>query len=198
MSSIHELFNDLKIPLTNVHMAKELLARPLNKTGHAETIDDLNGLIDYTGAIMFDPDHDEHMDWLDDEHICGVLVQCRAEGEVHFLDAESGEKADLWGYRFYPKGYTKLVGVTVYTQAPVIPKPFKNQKLVFTGELADYTRAQIGEAVRKAGGEIYTNITRTINFLVVGSKPGATKIREANKFKIPMMFEDEFLAKLKV
>lgn len=80
-------------------------------------------------------------------------------------------------------------GITLEQFSDMVrPNPFIGQTLAFTGRLSisGWTRAQAIDKVRQAGGEAYDDVyhNRTImtTLLVVGVKPGMTKMDKADQW----------------
>lgn len=79
-------------------------------------------------------------------------------------------------------------------------KQLKNSKLngqtfLFTGSLGlERTAAQ--NMVRAKGGKVVSSVSKNLNYLVVGEKPGS-KLSQAEKFNIKILSEQEFLKLLK-
>ena len=66
------------------------------------------------------------------------------------------------------------------------------KSIVFTGELASMTREQASEAVIEQGGKVAGSVSHQTDFVVVGSRAGATKLHAARKHGTKMIEEDEF------
>lgn len=58
----------------------------------------------YDGKLYFDPDHQEHMDYLWREKVQEILKEHKVEGEVCFADVEGDSSGSFWGYRFDGQG----------------------------------------------------------------------------------------------
>ena len=66
------------------------------------------------------------------------------------------------------------------------------ETFVFTGALAEMTRAEAQELVESAGGSATSSVSGNTNYLVVGSNPGQTKQDDAEAEGVPMLSEAEF------
>ena len=62
---------------------------------------------------------------------------------------------------------------------------------LFTGELKDYSRHQAGEKVKSLGGAVMGAVSRKVDFVVLGDKPGA-KLKKAEELALNIISEDEF------
>jgi hypothetical protein len=64
------------------------------------------------GALYFDVDHNEHMDWVGNEaspEFFDIMEEFKVNGEVHFMDPGQGEPV-FWGHRWVDGKYTSLTG----------------------------------------------------------------------------------------
>ena len=59
------------------------------------------------------------------------------------------------------------------------------------------TRAQAKEKIRSSGAKVLESVSGNINYAVVGKNPGSTKLEKAEKLKIKIMGEKEFLEMIK-
>jgi DNA ligase (NAD+) len=66
------------------------------------------------------------------------------------------------------------------------------KKIIFTGELKDFTRSRAEELVRKSGGNTVSAITKNVDLLVAGANPGS-KYQKASGLGIKIINEKEFL-----
>ena len=68
---------------------------------------------------------------------------------------------------------------------------------VVTGTLDTMSREQAEEAIRAHGGAVSGSVSKETSYVVVGADPGSTKYESAQKLKIPMLTEEEFLKLVK-
>jgi DNA ligase (NAD+) len=67
----------------------------------------------------------------------------------------------------------------------------KGMKIVFTGELENWTRDEAEELVEKLGGRATSSVSSETDYVVAG--PGAgSKLEEAKKEDLPILDEDAF------
>lgn len=67
----------------------------------------------------------------------------------------------------------------------------KDKKIVFTGELENWTRDEVKELVEKRGGRATSSVSGETDYVVAG--PGAgSKLEEARKEDVPVLDENEF------
>lgn len=68
----------------------------------------------------------------------------------------------------------------------------KDKTFLFTGEFSSLTRGQAEQRVREEGGEVAKNISKRVDYLVVGVNPGS-KLQKAKKLGVKELSENEFL-----
>jgi DNA ligase (NAD+) len=68
---------------------------------------------------------------------------------------------------------------------------FTGKTICITGSLPGYTRDEAEEAVRSLGGTVASSVTKRLDFLVVGDRPGS-KLQKAKKFGIRIVSGEEF------
>lgn len=71
--------------------------------------------------------------------------------------------------------------------------PLAGKKVCVTGVVAGMTRWEADHAIAQLGGTPTDSVTKTTNLLVIGDKPGS-KVEKAEKYGVPTMTGDEFLA----
>jgi DNA ligase (NAD+) len=69
--------------------------------------------------------------------------------------------------------------------------PFSGKKFVFTGGLTSLTRPEASDMVKQKGGMVTSSISKDIDFVVVGEKPGS-KYEKAKKIGLKILSEEEF------
>ena len=70
--------------------------------------------------------------------------------------------------------------------------PLKNKKLSITGSFEDISRDEIIELIEKNSGKFVSSISKNIDYLVVGKKPGSKEVK-AKELKINCLDIDSFL-----
>ena len=70
------------------------------------------------------------------------------------------------------------------------------KKVVVTGTLESMSRDEAKQAVRKAGGDWVSSVSKNTDYVVVGSEPGS-KFEKAKKLGVKILDEKEFLQLLK-
>lgn len=70
----------------------------------------------------------------------------------------------------------------------------KDKTIVVTGKLQNYTRAQVQRVITERGGHSPNSVTLSTVALVVGDKPGMTKVRRAVELGLPILDEEQFMS----
>ena len=107
----------------------------------------------------------------------------------------AGSIADWFGNRRNAKLLAKLKGRGI---DPTMAKPRSGGRLegltiVVTGELASMTRGEAQELIRSEGGKAAAGVSSKTDYVVVGSNPGASKTRDAEKHGTEMLDEEALL-----
>ena len=74
----------------------------------------------------------------------------------------------------------------------------RSQTFMFTGKLSVLSRAEAKSLVEKNSGKIVSNVSKKLDYLVIGEKPTQKKINLAKNLKIKVINEKEFLSKLNI
>ena len=80
-------------------------------------------------------------------------------------------------------------------QAPA-QGPLTGLSFCVTGTLASAPRVQIEARIRSLGGAATDSVTRVTSYLVAGDAPGASKLRQAQRYGTPTISEEQLLALL--
>ena len=75
---------------------------------------------------------------------------------------------------------------------------FKENTFMFTGKLIGISRAEAKSLVEKNSGKLVSNVSKKLDFLIVGDKPTNRKIKEAEILNIKVISQSEFLKMLDV
>lgn len=71
------------------------------------------------------------------------------------------------------------------------PAGLADKIFVLTGTLANYSRPQAEELIRKLGGQTASTVSKKTSFVVAGDEPGS-KLAKAKELGVPVLNEDEF------
>lgn len=92
----------------------------------------LEGIID-GGKLVFNDDHMEHMDYVEDTYVQEVLKRFRVAGDVCFSSNDGDNRGQKWGYRFDGEGgMTLLKGKDVFSEAPKKAKQAVKKDLLWS------------------------------------------------------------------
>ena len=72
-------------------------------------------------------------------------------------------------------------------------QPLKGLTFVFTGALKSMTREEAKKKVQALGGRVASDVSRNVDYVVVGEKPGS-KFQRAQRLGLKIINEDEFLS----
>ena len=73
---------------------------------------------------------------------------------------------------------------------------FKNKIFMFTGKLSNMSRSEAKSLIEKNSGSIISNVSKKLNFLIIGEKPTKKKIETAKKLNIKILSQSEWLKML--
>ena len=69
----------------------------------------------------------------------------------------------------------------------------KDFTFMFTGKLEGISRAEAKSLIEKNSGKIVSNVSKKLNFLVVGEKPTNRKVNEAKNLNIKVINQKELI-----
>jgi DNA ligase (NAD+) len=67
---------------------------------------------------------------------------------------------------------------------------------LYTGTFANFEREALEQKIEANGGKVVSGVSGKLDFLIVGEKPGSSKIEKAKKLNVTMISEEEFMAML--
>ena len=68
----------------------------------------------------------------------------------------------------------------------------KNKTFMFTGKLSKISRAEAKSITEQNSGKILSNVTKNLDYLVIGEKPTTKKIKQANELNIKVIKQSEW------
>ena len=68
---------------------------------------------------------------------------------------------------------------------------------MFTGKLNGISRAEAKSLIEENSGSIISNVSKKLDFLIVGEKPTKRKIETAKELKIKILTQNEWFKMLK-
>lgn len=93
----------------------------------------------------------------------------------------------------------RAAGVKMETDdAPVVMESnsLEGKTFLYTGTFASMSREELESRIEANGGKFLSGVSAKLNFLIVGEKPGASKLDKATKLNVKMISEEEFLEML--
>ncbi|MDC3036342.1 NAD-dependent DNA ligase LigA [Candidatus Pelagibacter sp.] len=72
----------------------------------------------------------------------------------------------------------------------------KNQTFMFTGKLLNMSRSEAKTLIEKNSGIIISNVSKKLNYLIIGEKPTKRKIDIARKLNVKILNQNEWLQML--
>ena len=72
----------------------------------------------------------------------------------------------------------------------------EGKTFLYTGTFASMSREELENRIEANGGKLVSGVSAKLNFLIVGEKPGASKLDKATKLNVKMISEGEFLEML--
>ncbi|MBR3139097.1 NAD-dependent DNA ligase LigA [Candidatus Saccharibacteria bacterium] len=84
------------------------------------------------------------------------------------------------------------LGVKVQNETDVL-LPLAGKSYIVTGTLESMGREEAEDKLRELGATVTSSVTKTTTALIVGEKPGKSKLDKAEKLGIAQIAEDEFL-----
>lgn len=75
--------------------------------------------------------------------------------------------------------------------------PLAGKTLVVTGAIEGMSRTDVAEAIARAGGKATSSVSKNTDVLVIGAKPGASKLTKAQKLGTETWTADQFLEALR-
>ena len=74
--------------------------------------------------------------------------------------------------------------------------PLSGLTFVITGTLPTMSREAAAELIEAQGGRVTSSISGNTNYLLVGEKPGVTKVRRAEELGVQPLSEEELLRRV--
>ena len=68
----------------------------------------------------------------------------------------------------------------------------KNKTFMFTGKLLKISRAEAKSLTENHSGKILSNVTKNLDYLVIGEKPTNKKIKQANELNVKVIKQSEW------
>ena len=81
-------------------------------------------------------------------------------------------------------------------QKPKSDGLLKNKTFMFTGKLTNISRSEAKNLIEQNSGSIISNVSKKLDFLIIGEKPTKRKVDSAKKLKIKIISQSEWLKML--
>lgn len=65
---------------------------------------------------------------------------------------------------------------------------------LYTGTFVNFEREALEQKIEANGGKVVSGVSGKLDFLIVGEKPGSSKVEKAKKLNVTMISEEEFMA----
>ena len=108
--------------------------------------------------------------------------------------------------KFYELGQFGMYNVLKDLEKILIVKNTENQKtdgilnnktFMFTGKLSNMSRSEAKSLIEQNSGSIVSNVTKKLDYLIVGEKPTNRKIDAAKNLKVKILDQSSWLRMLK-
>ena len=76
--------------------------------------------------------------------------------------------------------------------------PLQEKTFMFTGKLVGISRAEAKSLVEKNSGKIVSNVSKNLDFLIIGDKPTSRKVNEAKNLKVKIISHSDFIKMLDI
>ncbi len=107
--------------------------------------------------------------------------------------------------KFFSNNKNQIVLNELQKNLSIIPESeiskdgiLKEKTFMFTGKLIGISRAEAKSLVEKNSGKIVSNVSKKLDFLIVGDKPTNRKIKDAESLNIKLISQSEFLKMLDI
>ncbi len=105
----------------------------------------------------------------------------------------------VFNYLHTPENWRHIVrlqahGLQLQWEPPQQPQdqPLKGLKVLVTGTLPNMSREEVKTWLTSLGATYASSVSKQLDVLIVGDKPGASKIKKAQQWGIPMLSLEEF------
>jgi DNA ligase (NAD+) len=105
--------------------------------------------------------------------------------------------ADGDNRRFVERLRAAGVQLTAQTEEIVVEgSNLAGKTFLYTGTFANFAREELERKIEANGGKLVSGVSGKLNYLIVGEKPGASKVAKAQQLNVPMISEEEFVGLL--
>ncbi len=82
-------------------------------------------------------------------------------------------------------------------ETPKVGGRLNNQTFMFTGKLLNMSRSEAKSLIEQNSGSIVSNVTKKLNYLIVGEKPTNRKVNQAKNLGVKILDQSSWLKMLK-
>lgn len=75
-----------------------------------------------------------------------------------------------------------------------LSEKLSGKTLLYTGTFRSFEREELERLIESHGGKLLSGVSGKLNYLIVGEKPGSSKVDKAKKLNVTTITEDEFLS----
>lgn len=129
-----------------------------------------------------------HHDALADAEACAMLF-------LKYLEI-NGEYVPIMNDEPYSQKKIEKVDLIPDFEHATSDSLFFKRKVVFTGDLVNFTRTEAAHRIKLLGADVNTSISKKTDFVILGRNPGPSKMEKIRTLKIPTITEDDFLKML--
>ena len=72
----------------------------------------------------------------------------------------------------------------------------KNKTFMLTGKLDGISRAEAKSLIEKNSGKIISNVSKKLNYLIIGNKPTTKKVNNARNLNVNIINQEEWIKML--
>ena len=83
-------------------------------------------------------------------------------------------------------------------ETPRVGGPFNNKTFMFTGKLLNMSRSEAKSLIEQNSGSIVSNVTKKLNYLIIGEKPTNRKVDAARNLGVKILDQSSWLKMLKL
>ena len=84
------------------------------------------------------------------------------------------------------------LNITPHSSTVTYNSPIANKSIVFTGTMLVNTRETMEKEAKELGAKVSSSVTSKTDYLVVGEKPGNSKLKDAEKHNTTILTEDQY------
>ena len=82
-------------------------------------------------------------------------------------------------------------------ETPNVGGSLNNKKFMFTGKLSNMSRSEAKSLIEQNSGSIVSNVTKKLDYLIIGEKPTNRKIDAAKDLGVKILDQSSWLKMLK-